>query len=92
MSADEKSDGEGKSESSTHSSNNTSHSDNSNTLEVQAHKLQTSHLLERLLNVFTVLECFIYNSIVSMQLHSTKQENNSINVTKFFDSETRFPL
>jgi len=41
MSADEKSDGEGKSESSTHSSNNTSHSDNSNTLEVQAHKLQT---------------------------------------------------
>lgn len=37
MSADEKSDGEGKSESSTHSSNNTTHSsDSSNTLEVQA--------------------------------------------------------
>uniref|UniRef100_A0A8C1WZI8 Spermatid perinuclear RNA-binding protein n=1 Tax=Cyprinus carpio TaxID=7962 RepID=A0A8C1WZI8_CYPCA len=36
MSADEKSDGEGKSETSTHSSNNTSHSsDSSNTLEVR---------------------------------------------------------
>ncbi|XP_073685433.1 spermatid perinuclear RNA-binding protein isoform X1 [Garra rufa] len=36
MSADEKSDGEGKSDTSTHSSNNTSHSsDNSNTLEVR---------------------------------------------------------
>lgn len=36
MSADEKSDGEGKSESSTHSSNNTTHSsDSSNTLEVR---------------------------------------------------------
>ncbi|XP_062333520.1 spermatid perinuclear RNA-binding protein isoform X2 [Osmerus eperlanus] len=36
MSADEKSDGEGKSETSTHSSNNTPHStDNSNTLEVR---------------------------------------------------------
>lgn len=34
MSSDEKSDGEGKSETSSHTSNNPTHSDSSNTLEV----------------------------------------------------------